>query len=223
MKDSFLKVLQKEGNKPYFNDLLKALKLIELSKINIYPFQMDLFKPLEFFQASETKVVILGQDPYHKEGVADGLAFSTKSTVTPPSLRNMFKELLKDYPKTKIETNDLTAWAKQNVLLMNVVWTVSENKPNSHKNFGWQNFSLAILEEVLKANPNVIFVILGKEAQKFTEKLAINPENKIVLSHPSPYSYKLGFENGKMFKLINKKLKKQGLSEIKWDLVKENK
>ncbi|WP_426460959.1 uracil-DNA glycosylase [Mycoplasma hafezii] len=221
MKDSFLKILQTEGQKPYFQNILNGLQETEKNGKNIYPHQMDMFRPFEFFQLPETKVVILGQDPYHSLNVADGLAFSTKQAKTPASLRNMFKELQKDYPKTKIETNDLSAWAKQGVLLLNTVWTVTENEPNSHKSFGWQQFTHVVLENVLKENPNAIFVILGREAEKFTKDLNINPKNKIVLSHPSPYSYKKGFENGEMFKKINNRLKATHQGVIKWDLLKE--
>ncbi|VEU70731.1 uracil-DNA glycosylase [Mycoplasmopsis glycophila] len=221
MKDSFLQILQKEGNKEYFVKILDSLKTAEKNGA-IYPHQIEMFRPLEFFQVNETKVVILGQDPYHSPFVADGLAFSAKHTnKTPASLANLFKELKKDYPKTKIETNDLAAWAKQGVLLINMVWTVTEGKANSHKNFGWQKFTLAILEEVKNTNPNVIFVALGNEAQKFLNKIHPNPDNVIALSHPSPLGYAKSLKDGQLFLQINQKLKKHKEKQIKWDLVKE--
>ncbi|QGZ97617.1 uracil-DNA glycosylase [Mycoplasma sp. NEAQ87857] len=220
MKDSFLKILQQEGQKEYFTNILNSLKAAEIAGLEVYPHQMDLFKAFEFFQTNETKVIFLGQDPYHTKGVADGLSFSTKSNKTPPSLNNIFKELKKDYPKTKIETNDLTAWAKQGVLLLNTSLSVIANKPNSHSKIGWKTFTLEVIKQVLLANPNVIVVLLGKEAQSFVKSLNIPSQNKIELSHPSPFSYKKGFENSGLFKLINKKLKQTHQTPIKWDLKK---
>ncbi|WP_406614725.1 uracil-DNA glycosylase [Mycoplasma corogypsi] len=219
MKDSFLNILRREGQKPYFEQILSNLKTCP-NDLSIYPHQVDMFRAFEFFQVEQTKVIIIGQDPYHTEGVADGLAFSTRSNKTPPSLKNMFKELLKDYPKTKIETNSLVDWAKQGVLLLNTVLTVEQGKPNSHQKFGWQTFTRSVLDEVCYQNPNVILVLLGKKAQQFAKGVKLDPHNIIAIAHPSPFSYRHGFENSSLFKLINQKLKKQGQQPIKWDLLK---
>lgn len=222
MKNSFLEILQSEGKKDYFQNILVSLKESEKNG-PIYPHQTNIFRPFEFFQVNETKVVILGQDPYHGYDQADGLAFSSKNPKTPPSLRNIFKELKKEYPKTKIETNDLSAWAKQGVLLLNTILTVNYNMPLSHKHFGWETFTKEVLKQVALQAPKAIFVLLGKHAQKFAQDLNLDPIRVIATSHPSPYSYKKGFENSGIFKLINKKLKQNGLEPIKWDLKKESK
>ncbi|RIV16926.1 uracil-DNA glycosylase [Mycoplasmopsis gallopavonis] len=226
MKDSFLKVLQSEGTKPYFTQILSSLQKAQDQNETVFPHQMDMFRPFEYFQLNETKVVILGQDPYHQIDQADGLAFSARYqdlNKTPKSLVNLFKNLKRDYPKTKIETNDLTNWAKQGVLLMNTVWTVSQNKAHSHEAFGWQNFTLKVLEEILTNNPKVIVVALGKPAQKLVKKLPIQPHYLINLSHPSPLSAHLSFNQFPLFKTINKYLKKENLNPIDWNLIKETK
>ncbi|QNM93871.1 uracil-DNA glycosylase [Mycoplasma sp. Pen4] len=217
MKNSFIEILQSEGKKPYFDNIINGLRE-EGKKTVIYPEQVQIFRPFDYFQVAETKVIILGQDPYHTYGYADGLAFSTGNNKLSPSLRNIFKELKKDYPKIKLDSTDLTPWAKQGVLLLNTVLTVSHGEPNSHKNFGWQSFTKKVIQEVVKVNPNVILVLLGKEAQKFAKDIEINPDNVIATSHPSPYSYKKGFENSGIFKLINKKLKKHNEQPIDWNL-----
>nr|WP_262337585.1 uracil-DNA glycosylase [Mycoplasma nasistruthionis] len=130
----------------------------------------------------------------------------------------MFKELKSDYPKVKLNTTSLVNWAKQGVLLLNTVLTVTEGKPNSHKDFGWQFFTKKVLQEVLIDNSNVIIVALGKEAQKFVSDLNINPDNLIETSHPSPYSYSKGLQGFKLFKKINQKLVKNNQEPIDWNL-----
>ncbi|TDV23061.1 uracil-DNA glycosylase [Mycoplasmopsis mustelae] len=224
MKDSFLKILQIEGRKPYFENILYELKNAELNKQVIYPHQLDLFRPFEFFQLQDTKVIILGQDPYYSNDFADGLAFSTRQKTTPKSLNNIFKVLLNDYPNTEIQTNSLVSWAKQGILLMNVIFSVIQGQPNSHTNIGWQAFSQAVIEEIITQNPNVILVLLGQQAQKFANKLhnikQLNPDNIIKTSHPSPFSYQKGFHKSQLFKNINNRLKKQNQTEINWNLYK---
>ncbi|WP_324673277.1 uracil-DNA glycosylase [Mycoplasma sp. 888] len=223
MKDSFLKILQSEGQKPYFTKILDKLKEEETNGVKVFPHQMDLFKPFEFFQVNETKVIILGQDPYHTLGLADGLAFSTYDDKFAPSLNNMFKELKKDYPKTKLETTSLVSWAKQGVLLLNTVLTVAQNKPASHFGIGWETFTHKVVEEVVAQNPNVMVVALGKKAQQFIKDIPINPKNLVELAHPSPYSYNKGFADSHLFKTINKKLEQNNVKPIKWDLTKGEK
>ncbi|QKT05454.1 uracil-DNA glycosylase [Mycoplasma sp. OR1901] len=225
MKNSFLNILTSEGKKPYFDNIINELKVAEKENKVVLPYQTDMFRAFEFFQVKETKVVFIGQDPYHSLGTADGLAFSTRGQKTPPSLNNIFKELKKDYPDTKIETNSLVAWAKQGVLLLNTVLTVEYGKANSHKNIGWENFTLKVVENVINENNNVIIVALGKQAQEYISKLPnlnkLDPNNILATSHPSPFSYQKGFENFELFKKINAILKKHKTRQINWDLVKE--
>ncbi|MBN4083329.1 uracil-DNA glycosylase [Mycoplasma sp. CSL10137] len=225
MKNSFLNILTEEGKKPYFNNIINQLSISEKENKVILPYQTDIFRAFEFFQVKDTKVIFIGQDPYHTLGTADGLAFSSRDKKTPPSLRNIFKELQKDYPEVKLETNSLVNWAKQGVLLLNTVLTVEYGKANSHKNIGWENFTLKVVEQTINENNNVIIVALGKQAQEYIKKLPnihkISNENILATSHPSPFSYKRGFENFQLFKKINNLLKKYKTRQINWDLTKE--
>ncbi|MHA0272745.1 uracil-DNA glycosylase [Mycoplasma sp. 48589B] len=222
MKDSFLNILQSEGKKPYFEIIINKLQIAE-KEAQVLPHQMDMFHAFDFFQVHETKVVILGQDPYHTIGYADGLAFSTGNGKTTPSLRNIFAEIKKDYPNAKLDNTSLVSWAKQGVLLLNTVLTVSEGKANSHSSFGWEKFTYEVLLQVVRQNPDVILVALGRQAEKFISKLPIDKQNVIVTSHPSPFSYKKGFENSHIFKEINDKLIEKGITAINWDTTKEAK
>ncbi|MFV8459228.1 uracil-DNA glycosylase [Mycoplasma sp. CR] len=220
MKDSFLNILQSQGKKPYFEIIINKLEVAEKESL-VLPHQMDMFHAFDFFQVHETKVVLLGQDPYHTVGYADGLAFSTGNGKITPSLRNIFAEIKRDYPDAKLDNTSLVSWAKQGVLLLNTVLTVAEGKANSHATFGWQKFTHEVLSQVLRQNPDVIVVALGKQAAKFVADLPIPAENLIVTSHPSPYSYKKGFENSHIFKEINDKLIDKGITAINWNTTKE--
>ncbi|MGZ9800285.1 uracil-DNA glycosylase [Mycoplasma sp. AC1221] len=225
MKDSFLQILQKEGKESYFDNIFHSLKEAELNNQTIYPHQIDIFKPFEFFQVNETKVVILGQDPYYNDDSADGLAFSSWKDETPKSLANIFKVLKQDYPDIVIKTNSLVNWAKQGVLLMNTVLTVIKGKPNSHKYIGWQKFTSVILDKIIEANSDIIFVILGKQAKETVYNLSnfdkIKQQNIIKSSHPSPLSFNKGFNNSQIFLKINHLLKTQNKTEIDWNLPHE--
>lgn len=220
MKDSWLNILQSEGKKSYFSKILDNLKKFSISH-TIYPKQTDMFRAFEYFNIAETKVVILGQDPYHTEGVADGLSFSTRSDITPPSLKNIFEELKKDYPQAKIETNSLTSWAKQGVLLLNSVLTVNKGEAGSHKKIGWEIFTKKCLEEVVIKSQNAVFIVLGNDAKNIIYSLEKTPKNMIVLSHPSPLGAHHSFKNGKLFIKTNELLIKSGLNPINWDVIKE--
>lgn len=220
MKNSWKILLKTEGKKPYFQNIVKNLE--EHAKTNvIWPASSDLFRAFNYFELRDIKVLILGQDPYYTRGVADGLAFSTRSDKTPPSLNNMFIELKKDYPDTKIESNSLENWAKQGVLLLNTVLSVDENKPLSHETFGWQIFTNFIIDCAYKVNPDLIFVALGNKAKEVYKSLKIPEKNIIFLSHPSPLSYNRSFKDGKLFLKINKKLEELNEKPINWDTYKE--
>lgn len=214
MKDSWLKILQSEGKKEYFQKIIT--KLSEAEKISeIFPEQTKMFRAFEFFQVNETKVVILGQDPYPTNGFADGLAFSSMNQKQrPKTLQNIFIELQKDYPSVSLRSNSLENWAKQGVLLLNTQLTVSQSQANSHKSFGWELFIVEILREVEKENKNVIYVALGNQAYETYLKANIKIEKIIRLSHPSPLSYNKSFKDGHLFLKINQKLKELNQSEI---------
>lgn len=222
MKDSFLKILQTQGKKPYFEIILNHLAQGNKENKLIFPHQTEMFRAFEFFQVHETKLIILGQDPYSEFGVADGLAFSTHNLKTPPSLNNIFKEIKKDYPNASFKANSLVPWAKQNILLLNASLTVLENKPNSHKNIGWQNFAAAVIHEVVRINKNVIILALGNYAHKVVDNalylVNFDSKNLFKLSHPSPLGYHHSFKDSHVFKKINDRLEQLNLEQINWNL-----
>ncbi|UUM19608.1 MULTISPECIES: uracil-DNA glycosylase [unclassified Mycoplasma] len=216
MKDSFLQILQSEGKKPYFENIINGLR--NYITFDIVPHQMDMFRAFEFFQVHETKVIILGQDPYHSKNVADGLAFSTRSKKTPPSLQNIFKELSDEFPNISLNSNDLTPWAKQGVLLLNVYLTTVINKPLEHQHLGWEQFAQVVCEKIVQANPNVVFLALGRHAQEFITKLHPVPQYVLKTSHPSPFSANKGFLGSRIFIKANELLKQNNISPINWEL-----
>ncbi|WBP83771.1 uracil-DNA glycosylase [Mycoplasmopsis edwardii] len=222
MKDSFLNILQSEGKKEYFQVILKELAKSEKNGKAVFPHQMDLFRPFEYFQVKDTKLIILGQDPYPQINIADGLAFSTGHIKTPASLKNIFREIQKDFPKTTFKTNSLQKWAKQGVLLLNSVLTVEENNPNSHKGIGWEEFVKATIQEVIKQNPKVLILALGNQAHNVLDSalkfMNYDQDNVFKLSHPSPLGYRHSFENSGVFKKINQKLIALKQEPIDWNL-----
>lgn len=204
----------------YVIQLLKRIHLLKM-KAEIYPDMKDIFRAFEISNLDDVKVVIFGQDPYYLPGVADGLAFSTKQSKTPASLKNIFKELKNEYPDLIIETNDLTSWAKQGVLLANTSLTVMKNMPNSHAYLGWSYVIEEAIEYINENRHNVIFLLWGNQAKKF--KSLINEEKHHVLmsAHPSPLSANNGFFGNNHFKIANQILADNFQKEIDWNLKKE--
>ncbi len=209
-------ILADEWEKPYYKELRAFLKT-EYSTHRIYPDMYDIFNSLKYTSFEDTKVVIIGQDPYHGEGQAHGLCFSVKEGVPhPPSLRNIFKELNSDVGKEIPKSGELTNWAKQGVLLLNAVLTVREGNANSHKDMGWEKFTDRVIAELNRKQTPVVFLLWGAYAQKKAE-IITNPLHKKLLSvHPSPLSASRGFMGCKHFSKANALLKEAGLSEINW-------
>lgn len=207
--------IKSETEKEYFKNLLEFLNKEYKNKV-VFPKKEDVFKCFELTDFNNLKVVIIGQDPYHNEDEAIGLAFSVKKGIkTPPSLRNIFKELESDMNIKRVNT-DLSDWAKQGVLLLNTVLTVEKNKPLSHMNKGWGNFTDYIIELISNKQSNVVFVLWGNYA-KSKEFLIDNKKHYIIRSsHPSPFSYRIGFEGSKPFSKINIYLKEKEKKEIEW-------
>ena len=215
MKTDWGNILKSEFEKPYFIELKKNIDL-EYQNFICYPKYEDIFRALYLTPYKETKVVILGQDPYHNPGEAMGLAFSVKKGVRiPPSLRNIFQELYSDLGVVP-ETSDLTDWAKQGVLLLNSVLTVRENKPGSHKIYGWEKFTDAIISKLNEKNEPVIFVLWGSYAR--SKKTLITNSKHLILEsvHPSPLSAHRGFFGSKPFSEINNFLEKNNIEKINW-------
>ncbi|MCL1881857.1 MAG: uracil-DNA glycosylase [Oscillospiraceae bacterium] len=211
-------LLSSEWNKPYFKDLSTFLEN-ERRYHTVYPEENDVFAALKQTPYSEIKAVILGQDPYHGKGQAHGFCFSVKHGVTtPPSLRNIFKELQVDCSISQPEHGNLTLWAKKGVLLLNSVLTVRQGEANSHKSRGWEIFTDQILTLCNKREP-IVFILWGEQAKK-KSKLLANPNNLVLTgSHPSPLSANRGgFFGGQYFSKTNDFLESRGVGGIDWRL-----
>ena len=183
-----------------------------------YPAPIDRYRALELLAPDEVNVIILGQDPYHGEGEAHGLAFSVPDGVKmPPSLRNIFREVSEDINIPQPIATDLTRWARQGVLLLNTALTVAPGSPGSHANNGWKKVTDAIISALANSEKPRVFVLWGKHAQG---KRALIPANRshlvIESAHPSPLSVYRGFIGSRPFSRINNWLLEQGRAEIDW-------
>ncbi len=208
-------ILKGEYAKDYFKKLDYFIKN-EYKDKEIYPKANDIFKALKRTNYKDVKVVILGQDPYHNEGEAHGLAFSVQENIKiPPSLTNIFKELNSDLG-IKRETGNLEDWAKQGVLLLNAVLTVEKNKPNSHQKKGWETFTDSIIEILNEKEEPIVFLLWGNSARN--KKTLLNNVKHLVLesSHPSPFSYYVSFKGSKPFSKTNDFLEKNNINNINW-------
>lgn len=178
----------------------------------------DIFNALKYTSFSETKAVILGQDPYHGAGQAHGLCFSVKKGVPlPPSLVNIYKEISDDLGVIMPPHGELTGWAKQGVLLLNTVLTVREGQPNSHKDKGWEIFTDRVISELNKKETPVVFLLWGANAER-KAGIITNPSHyKLCTSHPSPLSAYRGFLGCRHFSKTNAILEQNGAEKIYWD------
>ncbi|GAB6928265.1 uracil-DNA glycosylase [Paenibacillus sp. JCM 10914] len=218
LKNDWASELEQEFEKPYYLNLRKFL-IDEYQERTIYPDQYDIFNALHYTSLANTKVVILGQDPYHGPGQAHGLSFSVKEGVrTPPSLQNMFKELKDDLGCYIPNNGHLLTWAQQGVLLLNTVLTVRAHEANSHKNRGWERFTDQVIETINRKDEPVVFLLWGSHAQKKAE-LIMNPRHRLIRSpHPSPLSAHRGFFGSRPFSRANEFLRDMGLPEIDWQV-----
>jgi uracil-DNA glycosylase len=208
--------LADEFSSSYYLALREFLKK-EYSSEVIYPPMNDIYNALKYTSIAHTRVVILGQDPYHGYGQAHGLCFSVKEGVKqPPSLVNIFKELYAEYGFPAPESGELTGWAKQGVLLLNTTLTVREGRPQSHKGQGWEILTDRIIEKINAKDEPVVFMLWGSNAR--AKKALITNKKHLVLecAHPSPLSAYAGFFGCNHFKLANQFLEKNALSTIDW-------
>lgn len=188
----------------------------EYATQTVYPPLDDLFAAFRLCAPAQTRVLILGQDPYHKRGQAHGLSFSVRPGVSvPPSLRNVYKEIQEDLGVTPPPNGDLTRWAQQGVLLLNAVLTVREGKPTSHADQGWESFTDAAIKAVNESPYRVVYLLWGSYARK-KAALVRNPNHVVVeAGHPSPMNPR-GFLGSRPFSQANAALQDAGRGEVNW-------
>lgn len=211
-------ILDDEFKKDYFKKISDYLD-IAYEKSSIYPPRNEIFKALALSSFEDTKVLILGQDPYYNYGQAQGLSFSVnKGVKIPPSLRNIYKELEDDLGIKPANHGSLVTWARQGVLLLNSSLTVEEKKPNSHKNIGWQIFTDRIISLLNDREKPLVFILRGNFARN--KKTLITNERHLIIesAHPSPLSARRGFFGSRPFSKANNFLKDNNIEEIDWEI-----
>ena len=217
IKTDWKKILKAEFKKEYFIKLSDFLDDEIANKKGIFPPQKDIFNAFNYTSFADTKVVIIGQDPYHGEGQAHGISFSVKKgNKIPPSLRNMYKELNEDIKFNTPDHGCLESWATQGVLMINSVLTVEKSLPASHRKKGWETFTSKAIELLNENKKGLVFILWGNDAKK--KGAEINRKKHLVLesAHPSPFSV-TKFYGCKHFSKTNKYLKKNKMKEIKWN------
>jgi uracil-DNA glycosylase len=208
--------LASEFEKDYFGELTQFVKTEYTTQV-IYPPAKQIFSAFDSCSFDDTKVVIIGQDPYHGAGQANGLCFSVSDGVKPPrSLDNIFKEIKSDLGKPIPTSGNLERWAKQGVLLLNATLTVRAASPGSHQNKGWETFTDEVIKIISEQKRDVVFILWGAYAQKKREVIDRNKHCVLSSPHPSPFSADRGFFGSKPFSKTNEYLKGKGLREIEW-------
>ncbi len=199
------------------NPIRTKLELDASLGLEIYPPKHQIFRAFECCPLSDLKVVIIGQDPYHGTGEANGLCFSVNEGVKiPPSLRNLFQELYENDPLVpNPRSTDLVDWARQGVLLINSVLTVEKDKAGSHSDYGWQVVTDGVIREISRKPNPVVFILLGNYA-KTKSKLIGSHHHIIEAPHPSPLSVYRGFYGSKIFQKCNDFLEKNAMKGIQW-------
>jgi uracil-DNA glycosylase len=191
----------------------------EYNTKTIYPPKEDIFAALKNTPFKDTKVVIVGQDPYHGEGEAMGLSFSVHDGIKlPPSLKNIYKELEDDLGFKPVTSGDLTKWTKEGVLLLNATLTVIKDTPNSHAKLGWDKFTDYVIRVLNEKDEPVVFILWGNFARSKKELITNKKHLVIESAHPSPFSARNGFFGSKPFSKTNEFLKKNNIKEIDWNL-----
>ncbi|KGX87897.1 uracil-DNA glycosylase [Pontibacillus litoralis] len=211
-------IVQPEFHKAYFKELQQTLER-EYAEQTIYPAQSDILNALNATSYAETKVVLLGQDPYHGPNQAHGFSFSVQEGVPiPPSLKNMYKELQTDVGFEMPNHGHLHAWAKQGVLLLNTVLTVQEKRAHSHKGIGWERFTDYLIEQLNKRQEPMVFLLWGRPAQQKGKDIDSSKHCVLTAPHPSPLSAYRGFFGCQHFSKANDFLRAQGYTPINWQL-----
>ena len=218
IENDWVEHIQGEYKKPYYKSLYETV-LKEYKTQEIYPPSKEIFKAYELCPYEKLKVVILGQDPYHGTGQAQGLSFSVKKGMPlPPSLQNIYKELSDDLSCPIPKHGDLRPWAEQGVLLLNTVLTVRAHQAFSHRGIGWEEFTDATIAAIEEKEDPVVYILWGSPAQ--SKRKMIHQKKRLILTapHPSPLSAYRGFFGSKPFSKCNAYLEKEGLSPIDWTI-----
>jgi uracil-DNA glycosylase len=216
ISDSWKNILQTEFEKPYFINLTDFVEK-EYDNHTCYPKQEDVFRAFDYCSFEDLKVVIIGQDPYHGKGQANGLCFSVHDEIKhPPSLKNIFKELKEDIGKGIPESGDLSSWAKQGVLLLNATLTVREGEAGSHQKQGWEQFTDVVIQKISEEKKDVVFLLWGKFAENKGSIINVEKHTLFKAPHPSPLGAWRGWFGSKHFSKTNKFLENKGLETIDW-------
>ena len=216
INEAWKEILRAEFEKPYFEELVRFVRS-EYATHTVYPAGGNIFRALDKCPPENVKVVIIGQDPYHGEGQANGLCFSVNDGVKfPPSLRNIFKEFADDLGKPIPTSGNLDRWAEQGVLLLNATLTVRAHEAASHAGHGWEQFTDAVVCALAKRKSGVVYMLWGAYAQR--KGAIVDPARNLVLkcAHPSPLSAHNGFFGSRHFSQANNYLLEQGKSPIEW-------
>lgn len=216
IEESWKERLSTEFGKTYFKELVEFVKS-EYTNYKVFPPGKQIFNAFDHCSFDNTKVVIIGQDPYHGSGQANGLCFSVADGVRkPPSLVNIFKEIAADLGKPLPESGNLERWADQGILMLNATLTVRASAPGSHQNKGWEDFTDAVIKLLNEQKQNLVFMLWGAYAQK--KGTLINRNQHLVLesAHPSPFAAHRGFFGNKHFSKCNVFLVDQGKKVIDW-------
>lgn len=215
--ESWKNILQPEFEKSYFKNLVDFVKS-EYTQHTCYPSGKDIFAAFDACSFNDLKVVIIGQDPYHGIGQANGLCFSVHEGIThPPSLINIFKEIETDTGKAYPVSGDLSRWAQQGVLLLNATLTVRAHEAGSHQKQGWEQFTDAVIAQISEQKKDVVFLLWGGFAKKKGAKIDKNKHHVLATGHPSPLSANRGYWFGNQhFSKTNSILKSLSATEIDW-------
>ncbi len=215
---SWHEVLKDEFHADYFQQLSLFLQN-EKAEFNVYPSESLVFNAFNKTPFDQVKVVLMGQDPYHGTGQAHGLSFSVPEGIkSPPSLKNIFKEINQDMGFPVPEHGNLERWAEQGVLLLNATLTVREKKAGSHQKKGWEIFTDKVIIKISQLKKGVIFLLWGNYAKAKEKIIDTNGHFVLKAHHPSPFSAANGFFGCKHFSKVNEILRQQGLDEIDWQL-----
>lgn len=218
IEESWKQLLHKEFQSPYFAEL-KSFLVEEKKKNIVYPPGKQIFSAFNFTPFDKIKVVIIGQDPYHGKGQANGLCFSVADGVSkPPSLVNIFKELNADLGIKIPESGNLEAWAKQGVMLLNATLTVRANQAGSHQNRGWESFTDTVIRALSDNKEGLVFILWGAFAQAKEKLINTGKHHVLKAAHPSPFSAYSGFFGCRHFSKTNEILKEMGKEEINWEI-----